>query len=144
MIKEQQNQNKEDENDLYLIPNRKIVSYKILEAYYNMVETFSQLTNNNENKGLLKSMNKYITNLYFLIKDYKHITEKLDAWEDFAGQIESAIDKGNMKFNYNGLAKITKQLTSAVYQSGLTKIEWEEEEFDELEDFRQHKTNQRY
>lgn len=94
------------------------------------------MTQKPHDPNIQRNVNSYIFNLYQLLKHYENIKSSVDDWNMFIEDMDKRIINGQVTFSYNEQVKCLNFLNSAIYASGLTKIEWDEDDIDEIEDTR--------
>lgn len=113
----------------YIIPNRYIVSYKLLESYYVLKEKFriyimSKIRGGGKaNPQLAVDVIGAIVDLHLLLKDYTDITKKIGTFTTFQKTFSQRLSNFDMNLNYNEIEYAVNMLFRAIYECGLTKIQ---------------------
>ena len=122
----------EETPNSYLIPNRKIVSYLLIEAQHNLIEGFGDLTQNPISPNKLKSCYDKAVVLYFYIKQYRKILAKIKNWDTFEKEFTKFIKDPTPKVTYENIHTSVDWLTKAVYTLGITQIETEKRDMNNI------------
>ena len=122
----------DDAPDSYLIPNRKIVSFCILEAQDELIKSFGDLTQNYVSANKIKLCYDKSVVLYFYIKQYKTILKKIENWDTFEKEFKKFIVQPDKVIDYKELYTALEWLTKAVYTLGITQIQTEKRDLNNI------------
>jgi len=107
-----------------MIPNRKLVSYKILEGNYLLMEKYSHYCERVNDKTRQLAVETSIIYLYMFIKVHTEINSKVERYQTIEKILENRMINNQM-LNHPQIVICVDVLNKIVYQLGLSKIEIE-------------------
>ena len=127
MIKEQQSQKIPElqEREKYVIPSWKIVTYKILETYYSLLDDYALLINDSDNPSTQKRCTAKIITLIFMLRNYNNISKNVKLWPQLRNIIDRLKKEKNFEISFDVADYAINIITDAIHHCGLTDIEKE-------------------